>query len=222
MIEPKLIRIFFEKRGRAKYISHLDINRCMGRAFARSSIPIWYTEGFNPHVYMTFSQPLSLGFESECESVDIKLIDEISFDEVVTKLNAVLPEGIRAIRADIPKMKPEKIAYSDYDITLELDGKTKDELIKATESFFSQNEIVVMKKSKKGLKEVDIKPMFEVISLECEDAVIKIMLRCVAGITTNLNPNLVIDTFKNQSSMNVDCSSVLKKEIYTENLDIFA
>ena len=58
----KLVRIFFEKRDRARYISHLDITRCLSRAFARTDIPVWYTEGFNPRIYMTFALPLSLGY----------------------------------------------------------------------------------------------------------------------------------------------------------------
>ena len=71
------VRLRFSKTGRLKYISHLDINRAMSRAFKRAEIPLWYTEGFNPHPYMSFSLPLSLGVESLCESVDIRLIDSI-------------------------------------------------------------------------------------------------------------------------------------------------
>ena len=54
------VRTVFEKKGRAKYISHLDLNRFMMRAFRRSGLPIWYTEGFNPHPYATFALALSL------------------------------------------------------------------------------------------------------------------------------------------------------------------
>ena len=54
------VRLRFSKTGRLKYISHLDINRAMSRALKRAQIPLWYTEGFNPHPYMSFSLPLSL------------------------------------------------------------------------------------------------------------------------------------------------------------------
>ena len=53
------IRVFYHKTSRAKYISHLDIMRCMQRAVVRAGLPVWYTEGFNPHIYLTFSLPLS-------------------------------------------------------------------------------------------------------------------------------------------------------------------
>ncbi|MBQ9964192.1 MAG: DUF2344 domain-containing protein, partial [Clostridia bacterium] len=59
------MRITFSKTGSARYISHLDLNRTMTRAVRRAGLPIWYTEGFNRHPYLTFAAPLSLGYEGE-------------------------------------------------------------------------------------------------------------------------------------------------------------
>ena len=67
------VRLKFSKTGQAKYISHLDTNRVFSRAFSRAKINLWYTEGFNPRPYMSFSLPLSLGVESLCENVDIRI-----------------------------------------------------------------------------------------------------------------------------------------------------
>ena len=58
------VRLVFSKTGRARYISHLDLNRTMARVLRRAGIPLWYTEGFNKHPYITFAAPLSLGCES--------------------------------------------------------------------------------------------------------------------------------------------------------------
>ena len=77
------VRLRFSKTGRLKYISHLDINRAMSRALKRAGIPLWYTEGFNPHPYMSFSLPLSLGVESLCESVDLRITGEITNKEIL-------------------------------------------------------------------------------------------------------------------------------------------
>ena len=66
------VRISFEKKNEASYISLLDMQRVMQRVLKRSSLPVWHTLGFNPHIYMTFACPLSLGQESECECVDVK------------------------------------------------------------------------------------------------------------------------------------------------------
>ena len=88
----KTVRVFFAKEGRLKYISHLDVTRCLARVFKRSRLPIWYTQGFNPHAYLTFALPLPLGVESCCESFDFRLTEEVSCEEVTDRLNAVLPD----------------------------------------------------------------------------------------------------------------------------------
>ena len=87
----KTVRIWFRKIGAAKYISHLDLNRCMARAMRRAAIPAWVTEGFNPHLFLTFALPLSLGQEGLDESMDIKLPDDFPIETLPDRLNAVLP-----------------------------------------------------------------------------------------------------------------------------------
>ena len=71
----KTVRIWFQKRGAARYISHLDLTHCMARAIHRAKIPLWYTQGFNPRAHMVFALPLPLGIEGSREALDIK-IDE--------------------------------------------------------------------------------------------------------------------------------------------------
>lgn len=217
----KLIRIFFSKTGRAKYISHLDIMRCMERALKRSALPVWFTEGYNPHVYMTFSMPLSLGFESECESMDIKLLEDISFEEVKERLGKVLPREIVISHIAEPVMKPEKIAYADYEISLAFDDVSAEALEKALMEFFAQEEILVMKKSKKGPKEVDLKPLFSVLEQSAELGKINLVLRCQSGISLNINPTLIVDALKTKANLNCDCCNIKKKQLYTTELEIF-
>ena len=91
------VRLFFSKTGRAKYISALDLITCFQRAIRRTDIPIWHTQGFNPHTYVNVNLPLSLGSEGINESMDIKLTEQTDFDVVRDKLNAVLPPDIRII-----------------------------------------------------------------------------------------------------------------------------
>ena len=81
-------RAVFRKYDRAKFISHLDLYRCMQRAFKRSSLSVWYTEGFNPHLYLMFPLPLSLGYESDCEIIDFSLTEELDNEYVKNKLNS--------------------------------------------------------------------------------------------------------------------------------------
>ena len=84
-------RVFYSKTGRLKYISHLDVNRLMQRALKRSGLPVWYTEGFNPHIYITFALPLALGLESFYEVMDFRLTAELSEKEIIRRLHTALP-----------------------------------------------------------------------------------------------------------------------------------
>ena len=112
------VRISFEKKNEASYISLLDMQRVMQRVLKRSSLPVWHTLGFNPHIYMTFACPLSLGQESECECVDVKTEAEApDFVQWQTALNAIMPAGIHVTRVAPVEMKADSIAFACYRIS---------------------------------------------------------------------------------------------------------
>ena len=77
-----MIRIVFSKSSFATYISHLDMTRCMSRLFSRAEVPIWFTQGFNPHPYMVFSAALPIGITGENEFLDIKLTEDCDLEEL--------------------------------------------------------------------------------------------------------------------------------------------
>ena len=142
------VRVFYRKLGRIKYISHLDMVRCISRALKRSGLPVWHTLGFHPHVYLTFA--LALGYESTCESMDFRLTGELPMEEVVERLNAVLPEGVRCYRAAPAGQKPEAIAWADYEITQEFDGMTAEAAAEKFAAWRNRETVPVVKKGKKG------------------------------------------------------------------------
>ena len=101
------VRVFYEKKGRMKFISHLDMTRFMSRLITKSKIPVWYTEGFNRHVYMNFAVPLSLGFEGLYEILEFRIIDEnFSNEDCLNALKSVSVEGIEFVILDtiLPRM----------------------------------------------------------------------------------------------------------------------
>jgi len=104
-IKYKSFRIKFEKIGAAKYISHLDLNRIFSRAIARADIKIAHSEGFNPHPKIAFVSALSLGTESFCEFVDMKIIDtdDVSESDIFNSLKDVFPSGINIKEVYIPQ-----------------------------------------------------------------------------------------------------------------------
>ena len=68
---PVTIRLGFYKKGALQYISHLDLQRTFQRILSRAELPLWYTQGFNPHPKLVFGLPLPIGCESVCEMADI-------------------------------------------------------------------------------------------------------------------------------------------------------
>ena len=89
----KNVRVWFEKKGAVRYISHLDLTRCMSRGLKLSGLPVWYTEGFNPRIYMTYAMPLSLGVCGERECMDIRLLEEMPLDQIPRKAQCPPSQG---------------------------------------------------------------------------------------------------------------------------------
>lgn len=188
--ETKTVRVLFQKSGRAVYISHLDLTRAMGRALARCGLPVWYTEGFHPHLYMTFALPLSLGTEGMCETMDFRLVEDVPLDEVAKRLDEALPEGLHAVRAWEPVMQPKEIFWADYEAQLVCDFG---EVESAFAALAAANEVQMQKRSKKGIKTVDIRPLYSIGEVKRTSFGAAVSIRCRAGVETNLNPSLVLE-----------------------------
>lgn len=194
----KNVRVFYRKFGPCKYISHLDTNRVMIRAIGKSRLNIWRTEGFNQHAYITFALPLSLGFASECESMDFRVLDDDEdLNAIPERLNACLPDGIRILRCAESVHKPAAIESAKYAVKLEAMNAgeiSSKELSERWNAFLSLPEIIVEKKTKKGMKNVDIKPYILAFTPhEGEEAGFDLTLP--AGSTLNINPNLLVGAF---------------------------
>ena len=177
-----------------KFVSHLDMTRVMSRLIKKSGIPVWYTEGFNRHIYMNFAVPLSLGFESVSEIMDIRLNDDsYSNCDTLNALKAVCPPDIEFFAVTEPVKPTKEIGFSEYVLSLdEISDDTKNTL----ESFFARDSVLCQKTGKKGkVKEIDIIPKLR--SYAINDNELKLVL--VAGSEDNLNPTLVMDTFFEQT-----------------------
>ena len=213
------VRATFEKSGRAKYISHLDLNRCMLRTFRRSRLPIWYTEGFNPHPYYSFALALSLGFESSCEILDFNLNEEVPFDEVRDRLNAVMPEGMRIVKVAEQKQKITYIAKAEYGFSLVSDDSQG--LFNAVSQLLEQPEICIEKKTKKGIKTVDIKPDMKILSCEKTDNSVDMRMYLPAGTQTNYNPTLFIEALRRTTDIEFEPQKIRRLAILREDNTIF-
>ena len=206
------VRLRFSKTGRLKYISHLDINRAMSRALKRAQIPLWYTEGFKPHPYMSFSLPLSLGVESLCESVDLRIIGDITNDEIKNRLNNVLPQDIKIVDVYDDFRDNSEIVYSDYVYKFEF--KDNEAAFEKIKNVLSSDEIIALKKGKQGrkrvMKETNIKSFIDKYSISIRNDVIVLNIRLLAGPKKNLNPSLLFDTIIRLIDMDFEWKSIAR------------
>ncbi|MCQ2417423.1 MAG: TIGR03936 family radical SAM-associated protein [Oscillospiraceae bacterium] len=191
------VRATFEKRRRAKYISHLDLMRCMQRAFRRAGVPIWFTEGFNPHAYLMFPLALSLGYESGCECMDFRIDGDMSMEEAMERLNRVLPPDLQLKKVAAPVLKHTEIAFAEYAVQLDCADETisSEKMRAAWDAFIAQPEIQVEKKTKRGMSQIDLKPQAQILDTQTVSNGIWLKLRMPAGTSVNVNPGLLMDAF---------------------------
>ena len=162
---PKNIRIKFLKTGSLQYISHLDLHRLINRALVRAGIPIWYTQGFNPHAKMVFALPLPVGVESVCEYLDVKIDKDIPVDDVKALLNKQLTEELQVIEVYDPTTKFSDISKADYRILLDSVNASPEMAGKINE-FFAGGPIAMTKKTKSGEKDIDISALIHSFKAE--------------------------------------------------------
>lgn len=160
----------------------------MQRAIRRSDLPVWETEGFNPHTYITFALPLSLGTEGVCESMDTRLTEDIPLDEVAKRLDKALPNDLKVIRVALPVKKHTEIAQSVYEIVTDID-------LNDFRAFLNSEKILVEKKTKRGISEIDLKP--HIIASDFKEN--SFVMTLPSGIDFNLNPSLIFDAYEKQS-----------------------
>ena len=214
-------RLTYAKTGRARYISHLDMMRSMQRAFKRARIPIWYTQGFNPHAYLNFPLALPLGTDSEIEVLDVALLEELEFDEIVSRINEKMPEGLWIVKADKPMKKHTEIALARYDIAFDCVDVSADEVMQKFELFLQNEKIEVEKRSKKrGINLVDIKPHIDLKSIEADDMV-KLDIILPAGGEFNLNTSVVMEAFCKYEGVEIGNIYTTRTKIMCKNGEDF-
>ena len=174
------IRVRFSKHGCLKFIGHLDVMRYFQKAMRRAEIDMCYSEGFSPHMIMSFASPLGLGLESDGEYMDISVKQSPSSKEAVESLNAVMAEGWK----------------------------------KKLEEFLALPEIRIMKETKKGEQEVDIRPW--VYDYHIKDQTI--FLKVSAGSVHNLKPELLLKAFGDWAGVEIPAFALLicRKEMYAD------
>ena len=180
---PIVLRVKFFKVGSLQYISHLDLVRTMHKIIIRANLPLWYTEGFNPKPKMVFAAPLSIGAESMCEFMDLRLTEKMPVEDAINALNKNLTDEMQVTSAYYPETKLTDLKWLSYDIKIKTNGASAD-LAKQCADFLNSDKIEVEKKTKKGDAVVDIRPLIKSAFAEYVDGYINISFSSGVALIT--------------------------------------
>ncbi len=209
-------RIKFSKTGMGKFISHLDLLRAFNRTVMRAGLPVKYSKGFNPHQIMTFSLPLPVGVESKTEFADVEFEDTVSPEEILNGLNEHFPADLHALSVYEPRFKAKDIFAAEYDAAVRADFSESTARI---DEFFSQKEYMIVKKSKKGEKEVNLMDyVFSCEFLDKTDDLVKMKLTLAAGGEKNIKTVLVFSAHENYlAPLEIDLLKITRTKIFCKN-----
>ena len=215
------LRLRFTKTGRAVYISHLDLMHTMQRAFSRAGYELKYSEGFNPHPQISIALPLSVGAASLCEVMDFRLNGETDLSALPEKLSAVMPEGIKVLEAYEPKRKPAEIKWLEIEGLFEYDERDAGQMAAELNRFYAAEEIVISKKTKRGMGETDIRPAISRIAFAACAGGVKVSA-VISAQEPTLNPELLADTLRQKKpELAPDFARFTRLETLDKNGEVF-
>ncbi len=165
----KLVAVYHKGRALGM-ISHLDVQRTLQRAFRRAGLPLLYSNGFNPHPQFSFATAAATGMSSDCEWFEVQLFEPIEPTEFIRRANAAMPEGMSVSDAhELPEgfgSLSAKLRAALYRAELKFDSPVDGEKLNQTLEAMLAGEIVVNKRTKSGIRPVDMRPYILEVSVE--------------------------------------------------------
>ncbi len=184
---PMRVRMQFQKKGYARYLSQLDLVRLFERASKQASIPLLYSQGFNPHPKVSFAPPLSLGYTSDAEFMDMEMDAAFDAAAIPDLLNPYLPEGLNITDFKIIREKVTSLAAAinsnEYEVDLSDSGTTAT-FDAALEKILKAEEIPVERRVKGKYKQINIRPFID--SLKRQDQILQIKTRSIEHRTVRI------------------------------------
>jgi len=205
----------FEKGERIRHIGHLDIQRSVQRGLRRSGLPVAYSQGFNPHILITFASALSTGACGKREIMDVTMAEDVEAGEFMEKMNRAMPPEMqlkeaRAVDNKHPSLMG-MVAAADYDLLIR-DEEQGEKLAAAVPEMMRQEQIMAMRKTKTKLAECDIKPL--IYSLRAEKSEGKTHLRAMMTLTEreSCKPQMLLEALKTQAGMEEEVRMLVTRE----------
>lgn len=205
------VRVKFSKYGPVKFIGHLDVMRYFQKAIRRAGIDVAYSEGFSPHQKLSFASPLSVGHTSSGEYFDLELCSLNSTEELKNALQDAMVEGIDILDVQLLDDKEgnamASVEAASYYVTIREDVKLPDHFMENLLAFYAQENIPVVKETKRGHREINLKESIYDLSVEpCslgkadETVRERIYMKLNASSGGNIKPGFVLESFCNSIS----------------------
>lgn len=211
------IRVKFAKLGVVRFIGHLDFMRYFQKAFRRTDINVLYSKGFNPHMIMSFAQPLGVGVQSYGDYFDVEVDDSENISTMKDKLNAVMAEGVEVI--DVIKLPDNSInamasvAASGYDLVFDNINPVSKEMVT---SFMSTAEVMFTKETKKSERTFNIMEFIFEAKLIDENTLYLLVDSSSAG---NLKPQAALEAMLKLNNLDIKDYPfhIYRKDLYQRN-----
>ncbi len=162
------VRLSFFKKDYAKFVSHLDLMKMFQRVFRIAGVDVTFSQGFNPHPKMSIAYPLPVGVTSEEEYLDLQVDSAPDYEKLVEQINSAMPKDIKITKAWEPKENLNLICYAKYNVKVTMENEL-DNLSLLVDEFCKRDEIIIDKKTKKGISATDIKSMIKEIKIVAEN-----------------------------------------------------
>ena len=215
------LRLRFKKTGRAVYISHLDLMHTMQRGFSRAGYELKYSEGFNPHPIISILLPLSVGASSVCELMDFRLKTDCVLSALPAELTAVLPEGIEVIEAYEPQRKSAELKWLQIEGVFEYDERSAEKMAELLKEFYSRDEIIIRKKTKRGTGESNIAEAIRSLAFTPDGNGVKLSA-VISAQEPTLNPELLADALRQlMPDIAPDFAKFTRIETFDANMEVY-
>ena len=211
------LRIKFKKFGPIRYIGHLDVMRFFQKAIRRAGIDVAYTSGFSPHQVMSFAAPLGVGLQSNGEYMDIEVNSIKSCQDILERINGASVSGIEVTSV---KVLPEEagnamasVAAASYTVRFREGRKPAADMAALLPDFLKKDHIIIKKETKKGTREVDLRPAIYKLAWE-QEAFSMLVDASSAG---NIKPIQVIEALLAEcgESLQENALLITREEVYT-------
>lgn len=164
-------RVWYRKHGAAAYLSQLELQSILERAMRRAKLPIAFSAGFHPLPLLSFSRALSVGIASDKEYFHITLREPMDAEAMYKAFAPELPAGMTLLSVEevrISKKQPQAIAET-FELSYIGDEENRPAFVEAWRSFEKAPSYTWLRKSKRGEKEMNLRPVFTELSVSDND-----------------------------------------------------